>query len=88
MMPSFKASLYAGRDTITEIGISKKEFVYHSDSINTTSRISAIAHSLGKNFLISKALCDKLNKESYIRFEDLGEHSLRGKDEEIHFYGI
>ncbi len=42
----------------------------------------------GKNFLISKASHDKLNTDSDIVFDDLGEHSLKGKDEKIHIYSI
>ena len=88
ILPKFKASLHLGEVTITEIGVSKKEIVYHGDSINTASRICSSAHTLGKIFLISKALHDKLNTDTNIVFEDLGEHSLKGKDEKIHIYGI
>jgi adenylate cyclase len=88
MLPTFKASLHLGEVTITEIGVSKKEIVYHGDSINTTSRICSSAHTLEKNLLISKVLHDKLSADTNIIFEDLGEHSLKGKDEKIHIYGI
>jgi adenylate cyclase len=88
ILPTFKASLHLGEVTITEIGVSKKEIVYHGDSINTTSRICSSAHTLGKNLLISKVLHAKLNTDTEIVFEDLGEHSLKGKDEKIHIYGI
>jgi adenylate cyclase len=86
--PSFKASLHLGEVTITEIGVSKREIVYHGDTMNTTSRLCSSAHKLGKNILISKTLHDRLNKNNDIVFEDLGEHSLKGKDENIHIYGI
>jgi adenylate cyclase len=88
IFPSFKASLHLGQVTITEIGASKKEIVYHGDTINTASRICSSAHMLGKNILISKALHDKLNTDIDIVFDDLGEHSLKGKDEKIHIYSI
>ena len=88
MLPSSKATIHLGEVTITEIGISKKEILCHGDSINTASRICATVHSLAKKFLISKPLYDKLNKDSYIQFEDLGEHSRRDKNEKIHLFGI
>ena len=88
VIPSFKASLHLGEVTITEIGVSKREIVYHGDTMNTTSRICSSAHSLGKNILISKILYDRLDKDNDMVFEDLGVHSLKGKDEEIHIYGI
>jgi adenylate cyclase len=65
-----------------------KEIAYHGDTINTTSRICASAHMQGKNILISKALHDKLNPDIDVIFDDLGEHSLKGKDEKIHIYSI
>lgn len=88
VFPSFKAALHLGEVTITEMGASKKEIVYHGDTINTASRICSSAHMLGKNILFSKALHDKLNTDIDIVFEDLGEHSLKGKDEKIHIYSI
>jgi adenylate cyclase len=88
VVPSFKASLHFGEVTITEIGVSKKEIVYHGDTMNTASRICASAHSLDKNLLISQSLYDKLYLNTDLKFEDLGEHLLKGKDEKIHLYGI
>jgi len=88
IFPFFKASLHLGEVTITEIGASKKEIVYHGDTINTASRICSSAHMLGKNILISKALHDKLNSDINIVFDDLREQSLKGKDEKIHIYSI
>jgi adenylate cyclase len=86
--PSFKASLHVGEVTITEIGVSKKEIVYHGDTMNTASRICASAHKLGKNILISKELHGKLKSDTDIVFDDLGEHLLKGKDEKIHLFSI
>jgi len=86
--PSFKASLHLGEVTITEIGVSKKEIVCHGYTINTASRICSSAHKLKKNVLISKALHDKLISYTDIVFDDLGEHSFKGKDEKIHVFGI
>jgi adenylate cyclase len=88
IFPDFKASLHLGEVTITEIGASKKEIVYHGDTINTASRICASAHSLGKSILISEALYDKLNKESGVSFEDLGDHSFKGKDINMRLYSL
>ena len=68
MLPTFKASLHSGEVTITEIGVSKKEIVYHGDSINTASRICSAAHMLGKTLLISKALLGKLITDTNIEF--------------------
>jgi adenylate cyclase len=88
IIPSFKSSLHAGEVTITEIGVSKKEIVYHGDTMNTASRICASAHSLDKSIIISQSLYNKLSTENDLIYEDLGEHLLKGKDEKIHLYSI
>ena len=67
-----------------KIGVSKKEIVYPGDTIKTASRICSSAHMLGKSILISKAVHDKLNTENDVVFDDLGEHSFKGKSEKIH----
>ena len=88
VVPSFKASLHFGEVTITEIGVSKKEIVYHGDTMNTAARICSSAHSLNKKLLISDSLYDKLHKSSNFIAEDLGEHLLKGKDEKIKLYSV
>lgn len=85
LLPRFKAALHIGEVTITEIGVSKKEIAYHGDTINTTSRICASVNKLGKQFLISKPLFEKLITN--VEFEDLGEHSFKGKEERTHIFG-
>jgi adenylate cyclase len=88
VIPTFKASLHLGEVTITEIGVSKKEIVYHGDTMNTASRICASAHSLDKNFVISQSVHNNLYSKSDFKFEDLGKHLLKGKDEKIHLFSI
>jgi adenylate cyclase len=86
VVPSFKASLHLGEVTITEIGVSKKEIVYHGDTMNTASRICGSAHKLDKSLLISGSLYEKLELNNEFEFEDLGKHLLKGKDEEVHLF--
>jgi adenylate cyclase len=88
VVPTFKASLHMGEVTITEIGVSKKEIVYHGDTINTASRLCASAHMLEKSITISKELHDRLESDPDIVFEDLGGHLLKGKDEKIFLFSI
>jgi len=86
ILPSFKAAYHLGEVTITEIGVSKKEIVYHGDTINTTSRICSSANAIGEKILVSKTLHDRLKSD--ITFRDLGEHSFKGKKEKIHIYSM
>ena len=87
-MPTFKASLHLGEVTITEIGVSKKEIVYHGDTMNTASRICGSAHILNKSLVLSKSLYDALELNADFEFEDLGAQVLKGKDEEVHLYSV
>jgi adenylate cyclase len=87
-VPSFKASLHIGEVTITEIGVSKKEIVYHGDTMNTASRICASAHNLNKSLLLSSSLYQSLDLSEDMEFEDLGNHTLKGKDEKVHLYSV
>ena len=88
VVPAFKVAFHVGEVTITEIGISKKEIVYHGDTMNTTARICASAHTLGRNILISRDLYQKLPLKSGMVFEDMGSHFLKGKDEKIQLFTI
>ena len=87
-VPSFKAALHIGQVSITEIGVSKKEIAYHGDTMNTTARICASAHKLGQKLLITKALFDRLPDKDSGVFTALGDHSFKGKYEEIAIYGV
>ena len=87
-IPSFKAAIHIGEVSITEIGVSKKEIVYHGDTMNTTARICASAHKLGRKFLITKTLFDRLSINDNGIFNELGEHSFKGKDKKIVIYAI
>jgi adenylate cyclase len=71
-----------------EIGVSKKEIVYHGDTMNTASRICGSAHILDKSLLLSKSLFNNLEPNGEFEFEDLGKHLLKGKDDQVHLYSI
>ena len=87
-VPEFKASLHLGEVTITEVGISKREIVYHGDTINTASRICGAAHALGKRLLLSREVRDQIPLNGDIEFHDLGEHEVKGKSDRIHLYSV
>ena len=87
-IPSFKAAIHIGEVSITEIGVSKKEIAYHGDTINTAARICASAHKLGRKFLITKALFDRLPINDNGIFNEIGEYSFKGKDKRIVIYAL
>ena len=87
-VPSFKASIHTGEVTISEVGVSKKEIVYHGDTINTAARIRSSAHTLSQSLPIAEAVRDQLDADTDLIFDDLGEHAFKDRDEMVHVYGV
>ncbi|HTF18368.1 MAG TPA: adenylate/guanylate cyclase domain-containing protein [Chryseolinea sp.] len=79
VLPDFKAGAHAGTVTAVEIGDVKRDIAYHGDTLNTAARIQGICNTYGKSFLVSKRLLDKVGPHPYMKTEDLGLLSLKGK---------
>ncbi|MCP5063009.1 MAG: adenylate/guanylate cyclase domain-containing protein [Ignavibacteriae bacterium] len=89
IFPTFKASLHTGPVTITEIGVSKKEIVYHGDTINTASRICSVCNNVNKMFLVSAELISKLsNIDDHYKIESVGLSNLKGKKNTVGLLSI
>jgi adenylate cyclase len=68
----------------------KLEYTVIGGTINTASRIEAFGKELGKDFLVSKNVLDKLGSdlvEKY-KFESLGKKQIRGKEVQIELFSI
>jgi adenylate cyclase len=87
VMPLFKAGINAGLVTVTEVGRYKREIAYHGDTINTAARVQGKCNELGKDFLITENLLDRLTSNSFT-FMVMGEVTLRGKRKETKVYAI
>lgn len=87
IIPFFKAGLHGGKVTVTEIGKYKKEIAYHGDPINTAARIQGQCNVLGKEFLLSKDLADRLISERF-EFREVGSIQLKGKQREIDILSV
>ena len=89
IFPTFKASLHSGEITITEIGVSKKEIVYHGDTMNTTSRICALCNGSDRNLLVSADLLAQLEEiDTEFEVESIGLSNLKGKKNIIGLFSI
>lgn len=88
IVPEFKAGLHSGQVITGEIGDSKKEIVFTGDVLNTASRIQAQCNSLGKKFLVSADVLNKVKLPVEYRSESLGVFTLRGKAQEIEIYNL
>jgi adenylate cyclase len=79
LLPDFKAGAHAGTVTTVEIGEYKRDLAYHGDTLNTAARIQSVCNDLGKRFIVSKVLLDKVGPHPNMQIEPLGGVVLKGK---------
>lgn len=83
LVPEFKSGAHCGLVVATEVGEVKSEIVYHGDVLNTAARIQGMCAAAGENFLISKDLAALLPAEAEFSRRELGEFTLKGKEEQV-----
>jgi adenylate cyclase len=88
LVPGFKAGLHCGEVVTGEVGDSKKEIAFHGDVLNTAARIQAECNRLGKKFLVSEYVLNKITLPSKYKIEKMGKFTLRGKEIETELYSI
>lgn len=88
VVPEFKAGVHFGNVIVGQIGDIKREIVYNGDVLNTTSRLQELCNEYNKEFIISRSLLSKLKLPEKIDQEYLGKVKLRGKEQDIHIYGL
>jgi len=86
--PKFKASLHAGKVSVTWIGSIKKEIVYHGDVLNTTARIQDECNKHNQYFLVSEYILQSVKLPEYLKSEFVGELQLKGKQEKVKIFGL
>ena len=86
--PEFRAGLHGGKAIVTWVGELKKEIVYVGDVLNTTARIQEDCKRLGKKFLISEELLNKVNDLKNIKAQFVDETTLRGKKKQVKLYSL
>jgi class 3 adenylate cyclase len=78
--PGFRAALHCGSVVTAEVGLAHRKIAYFGDTVNTTSRIEALARELRTTVLVSGDLLDCLGPlPADLLIEDLGRHSVRGR---------
>jgi len=88
LYPEFKASLHAGKVSVTWIGSIKKEIVYHGDVLNTTARIQAVCNKYEQCFLVSEYMLQNIEIPLYLKSEFVDELQLKGKQKKIKIFGL
>lgn len=88
-MPGFRAALHCGPVVTAEIGVVHRKIAYFGDTVNTTSRLESLAKDLQATVLISGDLLDKLGSlPDGLLVDDLGPHSVRGRQEPLRVAAI
>lgn len=88
LIPNFKAGAHAGTVTAVEIGEVKRDIAYHGDTLNTAARIQSICNIYGRSFLISETLLEKVGPHPFMKTEELGLISLKGKFTKVAVAGV
>lgn len=88
MVPRFHAALHAGPVVAGEIGDFKQEVAFVGDTINTAARVEQVCAELGRPFLATAAIVDRLTLPWDVRVERLGPVQLRGKGEPIELCAV
>ncbi|MBN2174469.1 MAG: adenylate/guanylate cyclase domain-containing protein [Bacteroidales bacterium] len=87
LVPQFKAGLHGGISVTGELGYTRREIAYMGDVLNTTARIEEACKTFGEPLLVSGDLVETM-KNAGIRFKEVGQVKLRGKENEMALYGL
>ena len=80
-VPEFRAALHCGPVVTAEIGLERHKIAYFGDVVNTTARLEALSKTLGVHVLVSADLLDRIGPlPGNLVAEDLGDHTLRGRE--------
>ena len=87
-IPEFKAGINAGRITVAEVGVKKKEIAFHGDVINTTSRIQEQCNVHNQMLLCSEYFVQELRKWNQFKTAFVKEFLPRGKRNPVRIYSV
>ena len=86
--PVFKAGMDAGVVTVTEIGDIKREIAFHSDVLNTASRLEKKCNDFDARLIVSQHVMDRIQSSEDYKLEFLSDLPLKGKNEHLKFYAV
>jgi adenylate cyclase len=87
-IPGFKAGVHAGAVTAGFIGVIKKELIYSGDTLNTTSRLCSMCHSLNSSYLLSENFMNDFYQPHGYEITDVGTMELRGRHEPVKVFSM
>lgn len=86
LQPEFRAGLHFGRVVAGEMGNLRKEVAYLGDAMNTGARMLDAAKRMNRQIVLSESAREALGPN--LEAEDLGAHSIRGKQNEMRLYSV
>ncbi len=87
--PKFKAGIHLGEVIVTEVGGLKSEIAYHGDTMNTASRLCALARDYKSGLLISAELLGYLQGiDEFYNVESIGLIKFKGKEHDIAAFSV
>ncbi|MDI7861045.1 adenylate/guanylate cyclase domain-containing protein [Rhizobiaceae bacterium n13] len=86
--PRLRAALHGGAIITAEIGVDRHKITFFGDTVNTTSRIEGLCKTLGRPFLMSSDLFDRISLPATVKAEYLGEHSVKGRGQALGVYAL
>ncbi|MCF8304741.1 MAG: hypothetical protein K9I94_15805 [Bacteroidales bacterium] len=88
VMPRFRASLNAGVVTAAEVGVTKKETVYHGDVLNVAARVQKLCKKYDADILATEPLLKVIHESKHFHIERLTKVILEGKEQPTQIYKI
>jgi len=82
-VPRLRAALHGGSIVTAEIGVDHHKIAYFGDTVNTVARLESLCKTLERQVLISSDLARRLELPEAIIKEDLGEHAVHGRDQQL-----
>jgi adenylate cyclase len=88
VVPHVRAALHAGDVIAGEVGVNKREIVFHGDVMNTASRLEHIAGELDRRLLASADAVNRIEGMEDYTLDDVGLSSLRGRQQGVQVYAV
>lgn len=88
VMPRFRASLNAGVVTVAEVGVTKRETVFHGDVLNVAARIQKLCKKYDADILTTESLIKTICESKHFQIEKLNKVMLEGKKQPTQIYKI
>ncbi len=85
LTPVFRCGLHFGPVVMGEMGLTRQEIAFSGDVMNTTARIQGECRPRNEDFLVSRAVIDRMSNlsDEQLTITDQGSVSLRGKSRDI-----